>query len=59
MDFRDIPLISMGLHEWKLTNKLYTLITGPCFMIIYGATEKWQGFLKALRKESILQLIKI
>lgn len=27
-------------------------------MIIY-AMEKWQGFLKALRKERILQLIKI
>lgn len=28
-------------------------------MISYGAMEKWQGFLKALRKERILQLIKI
>lgn len=27
-------------------------------MIIYGAMEKWQGFLKILRKEMILQLIK-
>lgn len=28
-------------------------------MILCGAMEKWQGFLKVLKKERIMQLIKI